>query len=240
MRIAHCGRPALLTRCAPMTLSAPLPEVLAVDGPLWVFAKPAGVLVHPAGGDDAPDLLTWARTHAGAPAALAPVHRLDKDTSGVVLCAATPRATADLARHFAAGAVHKTYLALVVGQPPASGRIARALADARRGRPLPAATRFEALERLGGFTLLALHPETGRKHQLRRHLEAVGHPIVGDTRYGLARRPGASAAVPAPARLWLHARRVELPDGRAFEAPLAPELAAHLAALRAATGAPGC
>ena len=193
------------------------------------------MLVHPTGADPAPDLLAWARAHAAAPASLAPIHRLDKDTSGVVLCAADPRATAAIAALFAAGRVAKTYLALVVGRPPARGRIDRPLADARRGRPLAAATGFERLEALGGLALLALHPEHGRKHQLRRHLAAVGHPIVGDARYGLAAPPGA-----APPRLWLHALRVALPDGRRFEAPLAPELAAHLDALRAATCAPGC
>jgi len=217
------------------------PTVLAVDGPLWVLSKPAGVLVHPAAGDDPTlDLLSWARVHAGAPPGLAPIHRLDKDTSGVVLCAADPRVIADLARWFAAGSVTKTYLALVHGRPHARGRIDRPLADARRGRPLPAVTRFTRVGQLGVFALLELTPETGRKHQLRRHLHGLGHAIVGDTRY----RPPRFRPIPGfPGRLWLHAARLALPDGRVFEAPLPPELAAHLVALRAgapATGGPGC
>lgn len=206
------------------------PALLARDGDLWALAKPAGMLVHPAADDDSVDLLAWAREALGAPPTLTLVHRLDKDTSGVVLCARDGAAAAPLAACFAQGEVDKGYLALVHGGLPAAGRIDRPLADARRGRPLPAATRFEREAALGPFTLVRLAPETGRKHQLRAHLHQIGHSIVGDRRYGPRRPPPVPAS---PGRLWLHAASLALPDGRRFEAPLPPELAAHLDTLRA-------
>ena len=178
---------------------------------------------HAAADPDIPDLLTWARTHAGAPAGLAPVHRLDRATSGVLLCADDPELLAAIGAALAAGTVQKEYRALVYGRMRAGGTIRRPLADERRGRPLPASTRFRLLAAYSGASLLAVFPLTGRRHQIRRHLSAVGHPVVGDPRYG--RRPG------GPGRLWLHALRVQLPDGRCFEAPLPVELTAHLEAL---------
>lgn len=214
----------------PADAAAPAPALLARHGDLWALSKPAGMLVHPAAGDGTVDLLAWARAALGAPPTLTLVHRLDKDTSGVVLCASDGAAAGPVAAHFARGDVDKTYLALVHGRLPASGRIDRPLADARRGRPLPASTRFEREEELGAFTLLRLFPETGRKHQLRAHLHLIGHSVVGDRRYG-PRRPSPVPA--APGRLWLHAAALALPDGHRFEAPLPPELTAHIVTLRA-------
>ncbi|MCA9515878.1 MAG: RluA family pseudouridine synthase [Myxococcales bacterium] len=214
-------------------MTAAAPAVLAVDGALWALAKPSGLVVHRTNDPDRDDLLSWCVREAGAPTSLCAVHRLDAETSGVVLCAADARLAAELGALFAAHAVRKTYLALVVGRPHQRGTIDRALPDARRGEALPAVTRYATEERLGGFTLLRVEPETGRKHQIRRHLHGVGHPLVGDTRY----RPRRFRPVPGfPGRLWLHALRVALPDGRAFEAPLPGELAAHLAVLRGGAG----
>ena len=99
----------------------------------------------------------------------------------------------------------------------------------RRGRPLPAVTRYRHREALGGFSLVEARPETGRKHQIRRHLHGIGHPIVGDERY----RPRRFKAVPGyPGRLWLHAAALELPDGHTIVAPLPPALMDHLDRLR--------
>ena len=99
-----------------------------------------------------------------------------------------------------------------------------------RGRTQPAVTRYRCLAVHGRFSYLEVRPETGRKHQIRRHLHGIGHPLVGDTRY----RPRRFRAVPGfPGRIWLHALRLELPDGRHFEAPLPPELSAHLEVLAA-------
>ncbi len=212
------------------------PRLLAGLCALLVVDKPAGWLVHPASGDPAPDLLAWARA-AGAPAKVAPAHRLDRETSGLVLLSADPELLAALGAAFAAGRVTKRYLALVHGHPRKGGTIDRALADDRRGAPLQAVTRYRTVERFATASLVALEPETGRKHQLRRHLERLGHPIVGDRRYAR----GARGPVPgAPDRLWLHAAQLiapplpGLPDGLDLTAELPPELATHLAALRGA------
>jgi 23S rRNA-/tRNA-specific pseudouridylate synthase len=201
------------------TVVARVAGVVAVD-------KPAGVRVHPAGDDGAPDLVGWAR--AAGLGDLHPINRLDLGTSGLVLMSADAAVRGSLGAQFAEHTVEKRYLALVFGRPHAKGVVRRPLQDARRGKPLPALTRFWRRRILGGFSLLEVRPETGRKHQIRRHLQGLGHPIVGDLRYGPARfRP-----VPAfPGRLWLHAHRLVLPDGTVFEAPLPPALADHLVAL---------
>lgn len=182
--------------------------------------------MHPVG-TAAPDLLAWAGSQGLG--RLRPAHRLDLDTSGVVLFGRNVEATAALGAAFTAGAVQKAYLALVFELPPIEGVFDAPLADARRGRPLPAITRFETVEQLGRFTLLRLRPETGRKHQIRRHLHAAGHPIVGDREYPM--RP--FRKVPAfPGRLWLHAARLELPDGLVVDSPLPEVLRVQLEALR--------
>ncbi|PKN54393.1 MAG: hypothetical protein CVU56_26825 [Deltaproteobacteria bacterium HGW-Deltaproteobacteria-14] len=211
------------------------PTLIAVSGALWIIDKPANYLVHPAGNPTMPDILAWARDTHGAPAALAPIHRLDRQTSGVVLCSPDPALRATLGIAFARRDVTKTYRALVYRRTPDAGVIDAPLADARRDAPLAARTRYVRLEALPPFSYLEVTPETGRKHQIRRHLHGIGHGIVGDRRYRVTRpRPSPDR----PARLWLHALRVALPDGRVFEAPLAPELAAHLARLRLAASKP--
>lgn len=206
--------------------------VIARDGALYAINKPAGLRVHRAGDDGADDLMA-ALVRAGLPDGIAPIHRLDSPVSGVVLCSADPAVRQAAGAWFAENEMGKTYLALVFGRTRNKGIIRRALGDARRGKPLDAVTRWRCIERLGGFSLLEVHPETGRKHQIRKHLAGIGHPIVGDERY----RSGPFRPVPGfPGRLWLHAARIEAPDGRAWEAPLPPELAAHRALLRAKAG----
>ncbi len=195
------------------------PDVIVLD-------KPAGWLVHPVG-TDVPDLVTWAR--AEGLGRLRPAHRLDLDTSGLVVLARTAAAAAAVGVELMEGTVHKRYQALVYDVPDAEGVVELALADARRGRPLPARTRWRCDERLGRFAFLSLWPETGRKHQLRRHLLAIGHPVVGDREYAV--RP--FRKVPGfPGRLWLHAAELRLASGRGWSAPLPDVLVAHLALLR--------
>ncbi len=204
------------------------PTVLRREGALWVLSKPAGLAAHATGDPSIPDVITWAIEHGGAPRELAPVHRLDRETSGVLLASDDPALRARLGALFAEGRVTKRYRALVHGRANAKGIVRRPLADGRRGRPLDAVTRWRRIATYGRVSLLEVRPETGRKHQIRRHLAGIGHPIVGDARYG----PRRFAPVPGfPGRLWLHAIAIELPDGRVFEAPLAPELEAHLALL---------
>jgi 23S rRNA-/tRNA-specific pseudouridylate synthase len=120
---------------------------------------------------------------------------------------------------------------MVFGKTRDKGIIRRTLQDARRKTKLDAVTRYRTVEAFKKCSLLDVTPETGRKHQIRRHLQGIGHAVVGDTRY----RPRGKPTVPAfPGRLWLHAAEVTLPDGRHFKAALPSELADHLKTLRAA------
>jgi len=205
------------------------PHVLAQRGGVIAIDKPAGMPVQIAQAGAALDLVTWARQQIGDPG-LTRAHRVDLESSGVVLLSADRKALGALGAQFAEGQVEITYLALVFGRTHDKGIIRRPLADAPRARPVEAVTRYRTVERLGGFSLLAVRPATGRKHQIRRHLQGIGHPVVGDTRYGPPRfRP-----VPAfPGRLWLHAHRVRLPDGWEVLSPLPASLEAHLEVLRA-------
>ena len=172
------------------------------------------------------------------------VHRLDTDTSGLLLAARTDGAHALLRAQFTARTVEKGYLALVTGELHAGGEIALPLAhdpqDPRKMRAAsdaeyaelhgarPAVTRFEPLERRGGFTLLEVEIATGVMHQIRAHLAFIGHALAGDALYG-------GPALPGLSRHFLHAARLSFahPDGTRprFESALPPELAAALAAL---------
>ncbi len=155
------------------------------------------------------------------------VHRLDAGTSGVVLLAKSTAAHRTLSLAFQERRARKTYRALVWGHPaPANGRIDRPLArDPKDGRKMrveaagkPSVTRYETLRRYASLADLSLHPETGRTHQIRVHLSAMGHPIAGDDFYGGATRWHGVRDRPlreALARLTrplLHALRVEIPE----------------------------
>ena len=169
------------------------------------------------------------------------VHRLDTDTSGLLLAARTEAAYAMLRAQFTARSVEKGYLALAQGEIHAGGEIALPLAhDGPRMTAIsdpeyaeahgarPAVTRFTPVERRGGFTLLDIEIPTGVMHQIRAHLAFIGHPLAGDSLYGGPLLPGLD-------RHFLHASRLAFahPDGsRArFESPLPPDLSAALAAL---------
>lgn len=208
------------------------PVLLAADDDLLVVDKPAGWLVHAAGTAD-PDLVSWLTLQGhGHPA---PVHRIDKETSGVVILARVSGVAAELGEALAKGEVGKTYHAVVHGRARKKGTIRRPLQEGRRH--VDAVTRYVTEAWLGRFSLLRVHTDTGRKHQIRRHLQGLGHPLVGDDRYG----PKRFVPVPGfPWRLWLHASEVALPDGRTYTAPLPLELETCLEALRAGAGeAPG-
>jgi len=203
------------------------PSLLADDGDLVVVAKPSGWVVYAAREGETHDLRAWLAAQPGLPRRLDPLHRLDRETSGVALYAARPETRAAWSEAFAAGRVHKTYHALVVGHAHAKGVIRTPLAPDHPGPPQDAVTRYRLIEALGAFSWLKVQPETGRKHQIRRHLAEIGLPVVGDVRHGRRR-----VKVPAfPGRLFLHAVALEL-DGRRFEAPLPDELARCLAAVR--------
>jgi len=206
------------------------PFLLDPIGDLLPVYKPSGVRIHPADDDGVPDLIGWLSAQPGVPAGTVPVHRLDAPTSGIVLCSADPNVRREASGWFADGRVQKRYLALVFGRARKKGIIRRKLQDARRQRPLEAVTRYRLAEALGNNSLLVVTPETGRKHQIRRHLHGIGHSIIGDERY----RSRRFKSVPAfPGRLWLHAERLILPDGTLIEAPLPEALENHLDVLRA-------
>jgi tRNA pseudouridine32 synthase/23S rRNA pseudouridine746 synthase len=196
-----------------MALMAALSEGLVwVDEQLLVLDKPAGLLAVPGRGADKQDCLS-ARAQAFWPDALV-VHRLDMATSGLFLMARSLHVQRVLGRAFAERAVDKRYEAVVAGRlEPDEGVIDLPLARDWPNRPLqkvdrdqgrPSETRWRVLRREGDSTRLELEPVTGRTHQLRVHLQAIGHPIVGDALYA----PPAVAAL-AP-RLLLHATRLQL------------------------------
>jgi 23S rRNA pseudouridine1911/1915/1917 synthase len=177
---------------------APQPISLAVvyeDGAIMVIDKPAGLVVHPGAGHRdgtlANALLHRVPVLAGVPRA-GLVHRLDKDTTGLLVVAKTLPAHVHLVRQLAARTVKREYLALVHGRVPAGGEVdapigrhptARTrMAVTARGKP--ARTRYRVVERFADATLLGVELDTGRTHQIRVHMRAIGHPIVGDPTYG--------------------------------------------------------
>ncbi len=212
------------TRKAPVRGLYVTPRLLTRFGDrFYAFDKPAGMAVHQ-NAEGIPDLVSWLKTQRSLPRDLRPGHRLDRPTSGVVLCGAGRKARATIGEWLPEA--RKRYLALVAGEPKAEeGAFDAALMDARRKAPLSARTLYRVKQRLRGFTLMELELVTGRKHQLRRHLANAGLPVVGDTRYG-PRRP---KRVPGfPQRLWLHASTLELPNERVIQAPLPAVLEEHL------------
>lgn len=192
----------------------------------FAFDKPAGMPVHRCSDKSIADLSAWIKSQRSLPRCLLPVHRLDRATSGVIMCAAGSKARAKVNEWLNDAKTNKRYIALVAGSPARSaGVFNKPLFDRRRGRLLEAASYYRVRESLPhGFSLLDLELSTGRKHQLRRHLADAGLPIVGDMRYG----PKRPKRIPHfPNRLWLHACELQLPD-RVITSPLPLELQDHL------------
>jgi tRNA pseudouridine32 synthase / 23S rRNA pseudouridine746 synthase len=222
-----------------MTPEQLLARVLYRDALMLIIDKPAGLAVHPGpkGGPNLEDLLDALRF--GLPRRPELAHRLDRDTSGCLVLGRHHRALRRLGALFAAGRVDKTYWAVVEGAPAAeAGRIDLPLGRRNRERGWwmkvdpegqPSITDYRVLGREGGLTLLELHPLTGRTHQLRVHLAALGCPVRGDPIYGRAR--GAGSVPP----LHLHARAIAVPlyADRPPIAATAPPPAHMLGALRA-------
>ena len=200
------------------------PAVIERFDDVILVYKPAGLPIHP-GTPGVMSLKDWLIEHVSR--TVAPVHRLDAPVSGLVLCAESKEVRKMLSKHFEDRNLTKTYLALVHGRTRRKGIIRKQLKDPRRQRLLDAVTRYSCIEWIDRCTFLRVRPETGRKHQIRRHLHMIGHGLVGDKRY----RSYGDIGVPTE-RLWLHAHKLELPDGRIFECPLPGRLQAHLEALR--------
>jgi 23S rRNA pseudouridine1911/1915/1917 synthase len=187
--------------------------IVHLDDDLAVVDKPAGLVVHPARshqGETLVDLL-GELAGGGEPGRPGIVHRLDKDTSGLMLVARTEAAHRGLARQIKAREVEREYLALVEGALDSrSGTIDAPLGRHRRRRTRMAVrgagerearTHFEVVEALPGDTLVRVRLETGRTHQIRVHFSAIGHPIAGDPEYGTKGRHGLE-------RQFLHSARI--------------------------------
>ena len=227
---------------------APQAIALAIvheDAATIVVDKPAGLVVHPGAGNRDGTLLNALLHRYPELASVARagiVHRLDKDTSGLMVVARTPAAQTDLVRQLAARGVKREYLADVRGDlakvatvdaPIGRHPVHRtSMAVVERGKA--ARTHVAPLERFGAATLVRCTLDTGRTHQIRVHLAAIGHPLVGDPVYG-ARK--AAAGVPPFARQALHAAALGYADpatrrARTFESPPPADFAALVAALR--------
>ena len=176
-------------------------RIVHEDAELIVIDKPAGLVVHPGAGQPDRTLLNALLAHeprlAGVPRA-GIVHRLDKDTSGLLVVAKTVEAQAELVKQLASRSMRRIYLAVVQGDPPASGSIDAPMGRDPRSRVRmavthrgkPARTTFRVLERFGHAALVECRLETGHTHQIRVHLQHIRHPLVGDTVYRRGTRHG--------------------------------------------------
>lgn len=208
-------------------------RVLLEDERLIAVAKPAGVAVAPGGGVAVAETLqAQVAEYLGSRAYI--VHRLDRETSGVIVFARTAESHRELSQAFEGRAVKKRYLALVAGHMDTwTGEVAEPLREFGSGRVgvdrngKSAVTGWQVRERLDSDDLLDVTPVTGRRHQIRVHLYSIGHPILGDTRYGDDRPVGG-----AP-RLMLHALELVLADGLSVRAEPPPDLLEAVAARRA-------
>lgn len=228
----------------PVEHDAPSPDfdlpVLFEDEAVIAVDKPAGLAVHGAPGDTGPAVAGWMLARLGDDAAAFDaerpgiIHRLDKDTTGVLLLARTPAAQAFLSAQFESRNAHKSYLALTDGVPAnptavIDAAVARHPADrtkmaiARRGRA--ARTQYETLATADDHAFLLIRPETGRTHQIRVHLAAIDCPVRFDRIYGHA----------GDGRQLLHAWRIEIPHPEGgtliVTAPLPEDFVAALRAL---------
>jgi 23S rRNA pseudouridine1911/1915/1917 synthase len=209
----------IAVEAVPESEAAPAPafEIVYEDPDLLVVDKPAGLVTHPAPGHRGTTLAEALRGIAAGgpdPERAGIVHRLDRDTSGLLVVAKTEEAYASLTAELRAREIQREYLALVSGHPEAESgtidapigrdRSRRTVVSTRSDRPREAVTRFEVVERLPATTLLRVRLETGRTHQIRAHLAAIGHPVCGDPQYG-GRACGRELGLE---RQFLHAERL--------------------------------
>lgn len=234
-------------------------EIVHEDEEVVVVNKPAGMVVHPAAGVRAGTLANalahrFRNSEIGGQHSIRPgiVHRLDRDTSGLIVVAKTARAHESLSEQFRARTVFKSYAALVHGSTKdEKGRIEQPVGRDARNRTRmgvvrggrAALTLWRVRRRYERFTLLDVEIKTGRTHQIRVHLAWIKHPVVGDETYGMGRDktvadPRLRAAIAATGRQFLHAARLGFHHPRtgvwmSFDAPPPPELARLLEELEA-------
>ena len=255
--MTHCGiRPG--SGAAPerpaAAFEAPL-RILLQDEHLVAIDKPAGLLVHRTGLDPGATRFALQMLRDQIGRRVWPAHRLDRGTSGVLLFATSEAAAREIGVAFETRAVRKRYLALVRGWPAPEGTIDHPLAkleeDAPRGeagdgagQPRPAITAWRRVARLeiaarvdryptARYALLELEPHTGRRHQIRRHLKHVSHPIVGDSTWGKGRHNRFVAGLAGVDRMWLHALELVVPHPAGGEIAIAAEPGPEWARLRA-------
>lgn len=258
----HAGLTVAVEIPAPVA-ARPTAEVLPLtilhdDPDLVVVDKPAGMVVHPGAGNVSGTLVNALLHHVkdlsgiGGEERPGIVHRLDRGTSGVMVVAKHNRAHEELSRQFHDREVEKEYITLVWGVVQAGRRIDlpigrdphdRQKMSARARRARSAVTRVVRAEHLRGVSLLRVAIATGRTHQIRVHLSAIGHPVVGDATYGGTRRrlPPHLKRLGALGRPFLHAARLAFThpgDGRrvVFEAPLPDDLQTVLGDIRTGAG----
>ncbi len=218
-------------------------EVIYRDKHLLVIDKPSGMVVHPGPGNRRGTLVNALLFHFPRIKEIGPqerpgiVHRLDKETSGVMVVARTLKAYRELKKQFKERQIKKVYSGLVWGKmPEKEGRINWALGrhvkhgqriSVKTRRPRSAETHYIVQEEIGSFNLLEIRPVTGRTHQIRVHFAASGHPLVGDTRYGRRK------SRPECPRLFLHAAGIsflhpETGEKAEFVSPLPQDLSKFL------------
>jgi 23S rRNA pseudouridine1911/1915/1917 synthase len=237
-------------------------DVLYEDADIAVINKPAGMIVHPGAGEDTGTLVAALLHRFGGADGLSKiggvlrpgiVHRLDKETSGVIVIARNDAAHEKLVEEFQARTVDKTYIALLHGKmkgesgsidlPVAHDLNRRARMTSRRREGREARTDWKTRLHLDGFTLIEAGLHTGRTHQIRVHFSTLGCPVVGDTLYGAPKQERvAGALLPPLERNFLHSARIAFTHPRTgermqFRAPIAPELVDYLHLLGKATNA---
>ena len=173
---------------------------------LYILYKPSFILSH-SDGRKIPDLITWSKSNRSLPDNLSLIHRLDLETSGIICASSTAEGLKLWGRVWSQQQVKKRYLALVHGKTRAKGKINRKLKDARRGKTLSAETRYRTLLHLENTSLLEITIIGGRKHQIRKHLQGIGHPVLGDQRYASQKIVKQHKSP----RLCLHAIQLDIP-----------------------------
>lgn len=249
LRDSEQSRPVRKTPIATSQLRASFAEMIIAEGDDWIaINKPPGLAVQGGTGTSCHVDGMLQALAGDARDRMRLVHRIDRDTSGLLLLARNRAAARSLTAAFAGREMEKTYLALVAGAVPERLQITEPLL--KKGRAgfesmvvdpdgQSAHSEMRQIEVVGtSFSFVALRPHTGRTHQLRIHMAHVGHPIIGDPKYGSA-GGGAGGGGAIARKLHLHAWRLRLPDGRRIEAPLPPHFLATLASLGLAVPAAG-